>query len=76
MLPLRIDEIYDVFYQTKTKSEWLFRIRVITTNNRPLNMSDLECALQHENCRENYEDTKVTNEDAKVALEIVKDLHR
>ena len=32
-------------------------------------MSDLECALKHENCRENYED-------AEIALEIVKDLHR
>ena len=32
-------------------------------------MSDLECALKHENCRENYEDVEI-------ALEIVKDLHR
>ena len=76
MLPLRTIEIYDVFYQTKTKSEWLFRIRVITTNNRPPNMSDLECALKHENCRENYEDAEIACEDVKVALEIVKDLHR
>ena len=69
MLSLQAVEIYDVFYQTKTKSEWLFRIRVITTNNRPPNISDLECALAHENCRE-------SNEDIEITLEIVKDLHR
>ena len=69
MPPLQTVEIYDVFYQTKTKSEWLFRIRVITTNNRPPNMSDLECALAHENYREN-------SEDMCIVIEVIKDLHK
>lgn len=72
MLPLRTIEVYDVFYQTKTKSEWLFRIRVITTSNRLPNMSDLECALKHEI----YEDINIASEDTSIAIEIVKDLHR
>lgn len=74
---LQTVEIYDVFYQTKTKSEWLFRIRVITTNNRPPNMSDLEYVLMHDNHRENVENVKIAYEDTTtIALEIVKDLHR
>ncbi len=35
-------------------------------------MSDLECALKHEN----YEDTSIASEDISITIEIVKDLHR